>query len=83
VIIMGQIGTIELDTESNGTVTLPVFQTGDSGSGVYEMVRVNCDPGTGFIPFVSPSDSDRPYLRLDTQNHGVLAAHSDATLQSG
>ena len=78
---MGQIGTIELDTQNSGTVTLPVFDKGDSGSSVYEFIRVDTDSGTGFIPFVNPSESDRPYLRLQTQSHGVLAAHSESSLQ--
>lgn len=77
---MAQIGTIKLQTQSNGVVTLPVFDTADAGSNVYDMVRVQTPSGVGFIPFVAPSDASRPYLRVQTQNQGVLAAHDKASM---
>lgn len=77
---MAQIGTIRLQTQNNGTVSVPVFDTADAGNNVYDMVRVQTASGAGFIPFVSPGDAAYPYLRIQTQNQGVLAAHNDATL---
>lgn len=75
---MPQIGTIRVETDTNGTVEVPVFDTGDSSIEVYEMVRVETDSGTGFIPVVEPVDSKYPYLRVQTENYGVMALHNDA-----
>lgn len=76
---MAQIGTIRLQTQNNGTVSVPVFNTGDSGSSVYEFVRVQTASGTGFIPLVDTTDSSYPYLRVQSQNHGIVAVHDSAT----
>jgi len=73
---MAQIGTIRLQTQNNGTVDVPVFDTGDSGSSVYEFVRVQTAGGTGFIP----ADASYPYLRVQTQNNGIVAVNDTATL---
>lgn len=73
---MAQIGTIEVQTQNNGIVQLPVFDTGDDGSEVYDMVRAQTASGTGFIPMVDPADAKFPYLRVQTENHNVLAAHN-------
>lgn len=77
---MAQIGTIRLQTQNSGTVSVPVFDTADAGGDVYDMVRVQTASGVGFIPFVNPSNAAYPYLRIQTQNQGVLAAHNDAAL---
>lgn len=77
---MAQIGTIKLQTQNNGTVSVPVFNTGDSGSDVYEFVRVQTASGTGFIPVVDPASASYPYLRVQSQNQGVVAVHNEATL---
>lgn len=77
---MAQIGTIRLQTQNNGTVDVPVFDVGDSGSSVYEFVRVQTAGGTGFIPVVDPADASFPYLRVQSQNQGVVAVHNEASL---
>lgn len=77
---MGQIGTIRVDTQSNGTVSVPIFDTGDSGSDVYEFLRVQTAGGTGFIPLVDPVDASFDYLRVQSQNQGVVAVHNDSAL---
>lgn len=76
---MTQIGTIRFNT-ADGNVSLPVFNTADKGNNVYDMIRVQTPSGVGFVPFVDPSSSNYPYLRIKTQNHGVLAAHDKAAL---
>lgn len=76
---MAQLGTIKLQTAS-GPVELPVFDTADAGNGVYDMVRVQTAGGVGFVPFVSTGDAAHPYLRIQTQNNGVLAAHNEASM---
>jgi len=80
---MGQIGTIGVETQNSGTVKVSVFNTGDSGSDVYEMVRVQTqNNGVGFIPVISnTSEASFPYLRVQTQNHGVCAVHNEAVLE--
>lgn len=70
---MGQIGTIRVDTQNNGTVSVPVFDTGDSGSSIYEFVRVQTGSGTGFIPVEDTSNATYPYLRVQSQSHGTVA----------
>lgn len=79
---MAQIGTIRLQTQNNGTVDVPVFDTGDSGSSVYEFVRVQTAGGTGFIPVVDPADASYPYLRVQSQNQGIVAVHNKASLEA-
>jgi len=75
---MAQIGTVKVQTPS-GPVELPVFDTADACSGVYDMVRVDTPSGVGFIPFASTADAAYPYVRLQTQNQGTLAAHNAAS----
>ena len=70
---MAQIGTIKLQTQNSGVVDVPVFDTGDSGSGIYEFVRVETTSGTGFIPTTDPADATYPFLRVQSQNQGVVA----------
>lgn len=77
---MAQIGTIGLETQNNGTVQVPVFDTADAGSDVHTMWRVQTASGTGFIPLVDPTDAAFPYLRVQSQNHGVVAVHKEASL---
>jgi len=77
---MAQIGTVKIQTQNNGVVSVPVFDTGDSGSSVYEFVRVQTDAGTGFIPFVDPADASFPYLRVQSENNGIVAANDSASL---
>lgn len=78
---MAQIGTIRLQTQNNGTVSVPVFNTGDSDSSVYEIYRVETAGGTGFIPLADTADAAYPYLRVQTQNLGTLAVHDDSTTE--
>lgn len=77
---MAQIGTIKLQTQNSGTVDVPVFNTGDSGSNVFEFLRVQTASGTGFIPLVDTAEATFPYLRVQSQNNGVVAVHNVATL---
>lgn len=76
---MAQLGTIRLQTGS-GTVSVPVFALGDSGSNVYEFLRVQTAGGTGFIPVTSTSNATYPYLRLHSQSYGTLAVHDSASI---
>lgn len=39
------------------------------------MIRVQTPNGVGAIPFVKPADASHNYLRIQTQNHGILAVH--------
>ena len=70
---MAQIGTIRVDTQNNGTVDVPVFETGDSSSDIYEFVRVETASGTGFIPVTDTGNAAYPYLRVQSQNNGIVA----------
>lgn len=79
---MAQIGTIGLQTQNNGVINVPVFESGDSSGSVYEMVRVQTASGVGFIPAVDPADASFPYVRVQTENYGVLALHDIATLST-
>lgn len=75
---MTQYGTIEIKS-SSGTVSVPVFSLGSSGGGVYEVVRVQTANGTGFLPLTSQSEAAFPFLKVKTENFGVLAAHDKAS----
>ena len=75
---MTQIGTVKLQTQNSGVVDVPVFETGDSASGVYEFVRVETASGTGFIPVTDPADATYPYLRVQSQNNGIVAVTDTA-----
>lgn len=77
---MAQIGTVEVQTQNNGVVQIPIFETGDSGSNVYEFVRVQTPSGVGFIPLVDPADASFPYIRVQSENNGVVAVHNEAQL---
>jgi hypothetical protein len=70
---MAQIGTIQVETQNSGTVDVPVFETGDSSSDIYEFVRVETASGTGFIPVTDTSNAAYPYLRVQSQNNGIVA----------
>lgn len=76
-----QYGTIKLRTGS-GTVDVPVFNTGSSGSNVYEFLRVHTPSGTGYIPATNTSDAAHNYLRIHTESHGTLAIHDSAATLS-
>lgn len=77
---MAQIGTIGVETQNNGTVKVPVFDTADAGSGVHTMWRVQTASGVGFVPLVDPADANLSYIRVQSQNHGVVAVHNKASL---
>jgi len=79
---MTQIGTIELETQNNGVAQVPVFDAGDSGINVYEMVRVQTDTGVGFIPVIEDSSKSAfPYIRIQTENYGVCVVHDRESLE--
>lgn len=73
---MAKIGEVKLAV-SGGTVTLPVYELSDIGSGVYDFIRVMTESGVGAIPFTEPSNAAYQYLRIQTQSQGLLAAHDD------
>jgi len=75
---MAQIGTIQLQSQNNGVVDVPVFETGDSSSEVYEFVRVETASGVGFIPVTDTGNATYPYLRIQSQNNGVVAVTDTA-----
>lgn len=77
---MAQIGTIGVETQNNGTVKVPVFDTADAGSDVHTMWRVQTASGVGFVPLVATGDASFPYIRVQSQNHGVVAVHKDPSL---
>lgn len=77
---MAQLGTIKVQTQNNGTVSVPVYNPSDFGSSVYDMLRVQTAGGVGAIPLVAPADASHPYLRVQTQNNGVVAVHNEAAL---
>jgi hypothetical protein len=79
---VSQIGTIRLETQNSATVDIPVFEIGDSGSDVYEFVRVETASGTGFIPVRDPADASYPYLRVQSESHGVVAVHNDVLTET-
>lgn len=72
---MTQIGTIKIQTGS-GEKSIPVYETNDSSSGVYEYWRVSTDNGTGFVPLTSISEAAFPEIRIKTSN-GVMAVHNN------
>jgi hypothetical protein len=75
---MAQIGTIKIQTQ-NGERTVPVFDLGDSGSNIYEYLRVRTPSGTGFIPLASLNDAAFSEIRTETQS-GTLALHNETSL---
>lgn len=81
-----RMGTIELQTQNNGIVELPIYEDGAFGGrviddGTYEMLQVetlaNYTGDAGFIPLVDPSEAAYPYVRVQTENHGVLAVNDN------
>jgi len=75
---MAQIGTVRLETQNSGVVDVPVFEPGDSASGIYEYVRVETASGPGFIPVTAPADATYPYLRVQSANDGIVAVTDTA-----
>jgi hypothetical protein len=75
---MAQIGTIQLQSQNDGVVDVPVFETGDSSSEVYEFLRIQTGSGIGFIPVTNTNDATYPFLRVQTQNNGVVAVTDTA-----
>lgn len=78
---MAQIGTIKIQTDV-GIVEIPVFNEGDSGSNVYEFLKIQTENGTGFVPLVEPKDADYNYIRINTENNGVLAINKSKSIVS-
>lgn len=75
---MAQIGTIQLQSQNNGVVDVPIFETGDSSSEVYEFLRIQTGSGIGFIPVTNTNDATYSFLRVQTQNNGVVAVTDTA-----
>lgn len=59
-----------------GPVTVPTYELSDFGNGVLPVVETNL----GHIPFTTPSEAQFPSVRVSTNNHGTLAAHSSPQL---
>lgn len=59
-----------------GSVTVPTFELDDFNGGVYPLVQTN----SGYIPFTSTSEAQFQSVRVSTQNHGTLAAHSEPNI---
>lgn len=78
---MAQIGKIKLKLSGN-IASIPVFETADAGGEVWDMLRVRTPSGTGFIPLAGTSNAAFPFFRVKTENHGVLAVHDSASIQS-
>lgn len=74
---MTQIGTIQVQTDTNGIIDVPVFSTDDTTSQTFDMLRVGTDGGTGFVPLIDPTDAAYPYIRVQTENNDVLAVNDD------
>jgi len=72
------LGVIKLQTET-GTVELPAYPTGSSGSDVREIFRVYTGQEVGYIPVTDPSEAAYPELRIYTENHGIQAFHDSTT----
>lgn len=77
---MSQIGTVKFETATHGVVEVPIFQLGDSGSNVYESVRVDTGNEIGFLPTVDPPDADYEYIRFLTNQHGTVAVFTDTNI---
>jgi hypothetical protein len=67
---------------SGSIVSIPVFEAADAGSEVWDMLRVKTPSGTGFIPLAGTSDAAFPFVKVKTENQGVLAVHDSASIQS-
>lgn len=76
---MARIGTVNLKTE-NGVVELPVYEPGDISSDIFGAIRLETANGTGVIPATDPSNAEYIFLRVQTENHGVLAFHSKPSI---
>jgi hypothetical protein len=75
-------GELKVDTP-DGAKSLPVYNKGSSGSSVYEVLKVDTPSGVGYIPLVDPSKASHPYLKVQTNNHGILAVHKDPSINTG
>lgn len=79
---MAQIGTVKVYT-ATGMQELPVFELGDSGSDIYEVLKVRVDGNVGFIPMANPAGGtpDRPFIKCysDVGGGTTLEGHSEAS----
>jgi len=79
---MAQLGTVKVYT-ATGMQELPVFELGDSGADIYEVLKVRVDGNVGFIPMANPSGNtpDRPFMKLysDVSGGMTLEGHSAAS----
>lgn len=72
---MAQLGTIRLQTQNDGIVDVPVFDTSDVE---YPVLRVQTDSGVGAVNLVDPPNAELSYLRVQTA--GGVKAVSDTTI---
>jgi len=79
---MAQIGTVKVYT-ATGMQELPVFELGDSGADIYEVLKVRVDGNVGFIPMANPAGGtpDRPFIKCysDVGGGTTLEGHSAAS----
>jgi hypothetical protein len=72
-----KLGEIGVETE-DGTIYLPVYQTGHSNNNIREFLRINTPDGKGFIPVTDTDNAAHPELRIYSENHGIQAFHDSA-----
>ncbi len=79
---MAQIGTVKVYT-ATGMQELPVFELGDAGADIYEVLKVRVDGNVGFIPMADPAGGtpDRPFIKCysDVSGGTTLEGHSEAS----
>lgn len=68
---MSQLATVKIKFDGD-IKPIPVFSLGESGSNVYEILRVKANNQIGFIPLTDPSNSPYPKMKIETQK-GLLA----------
>ena len=66
---MSQIGTIRLETGSQGIVEIPIFELGDVSLSAW---RVETESGTGAVNLVDPANAELDQVRIQT-SQGVKA----------
>lgn len=76
---MAKLGEIKLQSP-NGPETLPIYEPSNIGSGVYDVVRVMTEKGVGVIPFTDPESATYKFLKIKTENNGIISAHGESSL---
>lgn len=77
---MAQVGVVEIYTQSNGWVEVPLFEETDVTNPVWEIETAS---GAGYIHLVDPADADLDFLEFYSQSSGWLAAKSSVGPDTG